>query len=220
VPKKGISSFTLQSAFDSITSNSIVQQWLYNNGYKYVAEDGIQPYYYCYDAIMGKSGLRYTAYDNRVDIQFWIGGVNNPYILDDAFAGSMPKAHHKDLLGILQNTLLNGNVQPANQVAVPNQPQYVGQPTYSPQFNPSYTDNKMTGTEKAVVAFFIVSLFTLLLSVTGMAVAGGILIFLCFYFGIKGLKTRKRGLAIATIVLTSLSTVFSLLYLIIVFTSN
>ena len=60
--------------------------------------------------------------------------------------------------------------------------------------------------EKFAIASFIISLISLVLPCIGVA-PGGILILLNYWFASQGLKTRKRGLSIAAIIITSISLV-------------
>lgn len=60
--------------------------------------------------------------------------------------------------------------------------------------------------EKFAIASFIISLVSLVLPCIGVA-PGGILILLNYWFASQGLKTKKRGLSIAAIVITSISLV-------------
>ena len=60
--------------------------------------------------------------------------------------------------------------------------------------------------EKFAVAAFIISLVSLVLPCIGVA-PGGLLVLLNYWFASQGLQTKKRGLSIAAIVITSISLV-------------
>ena len=96
-----------------------------------------------------------------------------------------------------------GNQQPMNQ--------NYGQPMQqNNQFAQSFQDETTKKQEKMCEWGFWLSIFGLLASFVGVAY-GVIVYILNFYFASQGLKTRKRGKAIATIVMSIISIIIIVL---------
>ena len=103
-----------------------------------------------------------------------------------------------------------GQGYPGGQPAGAGQGYPNGQPAGAGQMQDDslnrFTEKNNKNKEKMAIAGFILSLVGLVVICLG-ASYGSILIVMEYYFAIQGLKTKKKGLAIATIVLASINLV-------------
>lgn len=216
--KKGKSTYQFPINVDPNLAQQTIMNWLGANGFDLKEKDG-NHYYQYYDPVIGRRLFEYYIQPGMVTINAYIGKYKKPYLLDDSFAGSVPKSAYKQLLAPLFQTLASYNA-PGN-----------GTPAYAGTGNPAatynvhpYASDASAGAqppagnyedfanaankshEKLAVAGFVISIFGLLLSLLGITY--GIVIYMLeFYFAACGIKTRKKGLAIATFVLAGLSIV-------------
>ncbi len=214
--KKGKSMYQFPINVDPNLAQQVIMNWLGANGFDLKEKDG-NYYYQYYDPVIGRRLFEYYIQPGMVIINAYIGKYKKPYLLDDSFAGSVPKSAYKQALAPLFQTLASYN---APMGAAPAQPG-TGNPSAPYNVSPyasdvsggvqpssgSYQDfSDATGKshEKLAVAGFVLSIFGLLLSLLGITY--GILIYMLeFYFAACGIKTRKKGLAIATFILAGLS---------------
>lgn len=88
------------------------------------------------------------------------------------------------------------------------------QQSYQNQFVQNFQNENLMKQEKMCEVGFWLSILGLIFSFFG--VAYGVIVYVAnFYFASQGLKTRKRGKAIATIVLSSISIAICLFWIII-----
>lgn len=225
--KKTIYQFTVNAPEETI--NQVFQSWLAANGFGFQPKQGAN--YYCFNdpMVKGKRSLEYYIHGTQVTIAAYVGTFEKPKALE-GFAGAVSKQMYRDDLTSLFKALeqLNayyGQQSPGDMAQQQNMSQQnIAQP-YSPSFNnPASAVNTqqiaqgfMAENEKKkenmVVIGFVMAVLGLLLSCFGFAY-GVILIMLEFYFAIQGLQTKKKGLAITTIVLASVSIVFLLFALV------
>lgn len=164
--------------------------------------------------------LEYYFSGNMVMIYAYINSYKHPYPLDDSFTGVIPKQAYKealiplfsalDQLGAPQNNpymmqngyqQMNGmpvNGDPMNPMAMAGQP---GSPALQ-RFSAENTKQKDT---MAIVSF-IISIFGLGLAFVGY-VYGLWILAIEIYMAIIGLKSNKKGLAIAALCLCGSSIV-------------
>ena len=107
---------------------------------------------------------------------------------------------------------LNQNTNNSQMNFDPNTGQSLNQNNVS-QFTQTFQNETTKKQEKMCEVGFWLSLFGLLCSFMGVAY-GVIIYILNFYFASQGLKTRKRGKAIATIVLSIVSILIIIIQLI------
>ena len=102
----------------------------------------------------------------------------------------------------MDNQNLNNNVQNAEQPVQNN----------ANQFAQNFQDETMKRKEKLCEIGFWISICGVLGALGGVAI--GLLVYIMdFYFASQGLKTRKRGKAIATIVLSIVSIIITIIQL-------
>lgn len=150
-----------------------------------------------YDPISGRRLFEYYLQPGMVTIKAYIGKYKKPYLLDDSFAGSIPKSAYKELLAPLLQPLSGYNMPGGGN----------GQ-TGADNYN-DFANAKSKSQEKLAVWGFVLSIIDFLLSFVGYAL-GLVRYVQEFYFAACGLKMKKKGFAIATFVLAGISTLILL----------
>ncbi len=188
-----------------IVTNTI-DEWLKENKFNFVNKYG-EDLYYCSDAWKGDRCFQYTINDNEINIYAWNIGIGNKFImLDSGAVNNIGGDYYKNILGALFDRLnsLNNNVN----IGEVNSQNEINQQNLKGQNISQVADNlkKETTdkTEKLCNIGFWLSIIALILSIFGYAF-GIVLYFLVFYFASQGLKTSKRKKAIASIILTVIS---------------
>ncbi len=222
--KKGKSVFNFVVNADEMSIHGLMQSFLSANGFVAKQESGYT-YYLQQDLMWGNRFLEYYINGNQVTVLAYIGRANKPLLLDNSFAGSMPKQEYKKLLNTLFSALneLNANAgqmgaqnvgaqnmgaagtmysgqQAQDMYSQPQQAQYMDISQQTNQFAQNVNKSK----ENMAIAGFVISIIGLVLSCFGYMV-GAIIIALEIYFAVNGLKTSKRGLSIATFVICGVS---------------
>lgn len=220
--EKGKSTYQFPFSVEPELVKQTIMNWLGANGFTLKEKDG-NYYYEEYDPISGRRLFEYYIQPGMVTIYAYIGKYKKPYLLDDSFAGSIPKSAYKEMLAPLLQTLsgynmpAGGNGQPG---ADPAAAAYQVQPnadavSTSGGAQPGsgnyedFANAKSKSQEKLAVWGFVLSIIGFLLSFAGYAF-GLVLYMLEFYFAACGMKTKKKGLAIATFVLAGISIVILL----------
>ena len=181
-------------------------------------------------------GYRYFNYSingQTLTIQAWLKGPFGDMSIEQNSL-NMPAMNYRNSLGKLfqeieklnnGGTNMNNNngmnfdpntSQPLNQGynQQPMNNQSYGQPMQqNNQFTQSFQDETTKKQEKMCEWGFWLSIFGLLISFVGVAY-GVIVYILNFYFASQGLKTRKRGKAIATIVMSIISIIIIVIQLV------
>ena len=150
-----------------------------------------------------------------VTINAYIGKFKKHYLLDDSYVGSVPKSAYKQILAPLFQTLASynapgggdamqpqGGVNPASPYNAQSQASAAAQP--APGNYQDFVRATNEKYEKLAIAGFVISIVGLLLSFVGYTY-GIVLYILEFYFASCGIRTKKKGFAIATFVLAGLS---------------
>lgn len=219
--KKGKSVFNFVVNADELSIHNLMQSFLSANGFVAKQETGYT-YYLQQDFMWGNRFLEYYVNGNQVTVLAYIGKANKPLMLDNSFAGSVPKQEYMKLLNTLFNALnelnINAGQMGAQNVGVQNmgaagdaysgqqaygQPQQ-GQPVDISQQTNQFAQNVNKSKENMAIAGFVISIVGLILSCFGYMV-GAVIIALEIYFAVNGLKTSKRGLSIATLVICGVS---------------
>lgn len=234
---RGTTTFTLPLSKTPEEANSIIQQFLKINKFK-LETDNLGQYYHFHDPVLiGHRGFCYQIYNDKIIITAWTGKRGKEYTLTGT-QGFAVNAQYLELLKPLEISL-TGAFQyislgsettlqaPVNQTS---NPQVLNTQAFSQAPNPqsdyyqqpqqvqnqsadAMQDAANASAEKFCVISFVLSILTGVLSLCGVAF-GIPLIIIEFFGAIKGLKTRKKGLAIATLVLASISSVVLLIYII------
>ena len=213
--KKGRSNYNITFNCDKSTINSLVQSYLNESGFSTYEKKG-NKYYRVGDAMLGYKGFNYTINENNLNIEAWIDGVSNDFPLEQNSLNMIAMDYRNSLNKLFQeiNRIDNGGMNMNNnnfnnQNINNNQMNYdpnTGQPINNNQnnFAQTFQDETMKKKEKMCNVGFWLSILGLVCSLFG-ATYGVIIYIMDFYFASQGLKTRKRGKAIATIVLSIIS---------------
>lgn len=203
--KKGKSTYQFPITVDPNLAHQTITNWLGANSFELKEKNG-QYYYQYYDPIVGRRLLEFYIQPGMVTIYAYIGKFKKPYLLDDSFAGSVPKTAYKQALAPLFQTLSSYNAPGGGEVTQP----YTGDTYNGAQpVSDNYKDlaNATNRSyERMAIIGFVISIIGLLLSFVGYML-GAFLYVLEFYFATCGMKTKKKGFAIATFVLGGISIV-------------
>lgn len=206
--KKGKSTYQFPINVDPNVAREAIMNWLGANEFDLKEKDG-NYYYQYYDPVIGRRLFEFYLQPGMVTINAYLGKYTRPYLLDDSFAGSVVKSAYKQALAPLfqilatYNTPGDGSVMPASPYAG-EASQGTAQPAAGSYADFSDAANKRQ--EKLAIWGFVLSIVGLLLSFIGYTY-GVLLYMLEFYFAACGIKTRKKGFAIATFVLAGISVV-------------
>lgn len=223
--KDKVSSYTLQFQCDSSLVNQLMQSYLSANGFKPHQKKN-NNYYRAGDSIIGYRGLNYFINGNLITINAWIDGSYKTVSLENNF--NILGMDYRNSLSILfqeieklsnntQQMNYNSNMEQVNQGYQmnfdPNTGQPINQVNYNqPMYSQIFQNDNLTKNEKMCEISFWLSIVGLICSFFGITI--GLIIYIFnFYFAFKGLKTRKRGKAIGTIIISSISTVIIFLLL-------
>lgn len=222
--KKGKSTYQFPICVDPNLAHQTIMNWLGANSFELKEKDG-NYYYQYYDPVIGRRLFEFYIQQNMVTINAYIGKYKKPYLLDDSFSGSVPKSAYKQLLAPLFQTLSTYNTPGAGETMQP----AAGENPASPYNMQPYASDASSGTspasgsyenyansanksnEKMAVIGFVMSIIGLLLSFVGL-MYGIWLYALEFYFASRGIRSRKKGFAIATFVLGGVSVAILLVY--------
>lgn len=182
--------------------------------------------------MMGYRGLTYSISNQTITIYAWLDGVLGNFPLEQNNLNMMAMNFRNSLSTLFQeisnlnnggnnmNNNLNQNNNQTNFDAQTGQPinQNVNnQPIQNntAQFAQTFQNENSKKQEKMCEIGFWLSILGLLSSFGGIVM--GIFVYIMdFYFASQGLKTRKRGKAIATIVLSILSILIVIFQLIMI----
>lgn len=237
---KGRSTYPVQFNTDSNTINNLMQSYLNAENFKIYEKKGEQ-YFRAGDQMMGYRGLKYSINGQTLTIEAWLDGALGNFPLEQNSMNIMAMNYRNSLNNLFQeiSKLNGGNMnnnqmrfdpntgQPINQninnngmkfdpqtgQPIQNNNQQVNQNNNINQFAQTFQNENEKKQEKMCEIGFWISILGLLCSFTGVAM--GLLVYIMdFYFASQGLKTRKKGKAIATIVISILSIFIFIVYLI------
>ena len=190
--------FAVQNAQDA---EQKIQSWLSANSFQQMQEDNVI-YYRGGDAMLGHRFFEYSINGSQITIYAYLGSFKKPYALADGIAGSMAIIPYKNALEPLLASL-NNNI-PQSQ-----QPSTIAQPQAQTQQQNTYGEFKQATNKRnntcAEISFWV-SILMLLASFTGV-IAGAIIVIFNYYLAAQGLKSDKKGKAIAAIVMSSIAIV-------------
>lgn len=221
--KKGKSNYNLTFNSDSTLVNNIVQSYLKESGFN-MYEKKEKKYYRAGDAMLGYKDFNYSINGNNLIIEAWLDGALGDFPLEQNSLNMLAMDYRNSLNKLFQeiNKLNNGGMNMNNNFNnqnINNQMNYdpnTGQPinNNNNNFVQSFQDETMKKKEKMCEIGFWLSILGLVCSLFG--VTYGVIIYIMdFYFASQGLKTTKRGKAIATIVLSIISILIVIIELII-----
>ncbi|MBR2994213.1 hypothetical protein IKF43_02375 [Candidatus Saccharibacteria bacterium] len=182
-----------------------IQSWLSVNQFQKMQEGDIV-YYRGGDAIVGRRFFEYSINGDQVAIYAYLGSFQKPIALSDGIAGAMAIIPYRNaleplLVALGSNTQSSQPQQSATQVTQQN--------TYG-EFRQA---NEKRNNNYAEISFWV-SILMLVVSFAGIAV-GAIIVIFNYYLAAQGLKSGKKGKAIAAIVLSSIAIAIMIIKLII-----
>lgn len=208
---KGKTYYTFQFNADPNLVNQMIMNWLLANQFQLTNKNG-ESFYLCKDMWYGKRAFQYSIVGNVLYIYAWTIGIGNTYfMLDAGGVNNMASVSYKNLLSLLFSKINELNASVGSQT-VNNNNMYTQGPNIA-QFTQEFQDKANQQKEKMCTIGFVLSIIGFLISLVGVAY-GVIVYILDFYFAAQGLKTKKRGMAIATICLSILSIAIIILQLI------
>lgn len=185
-----VSNYNLIINADPNMINNEIQKFLQFNNFTLVQNGNFQ----YFNSIKQNTnvGFIYSINGNNVNISSWIIGIDgNKYNLEN---NSPACIEYKNILNILFNEL--------NKLQNPN-----GMINNNQNNN---SNNNIQNIEKNVIAAFWISIVSLIIPFLGFSF--WIITYIYnYYYGIVGLKTSKKGFAIATLILNSISLLFLIL---------
>lgn len=221
--KKGRSNYTIQFNTDLNTINNLMQSYLTAENFKIHEKKGEQ-YFRSGDQMMGYRGLKYSVNGQSLIIEAWLDGALGDFPLEQNSMNMMAMNYRNSLNNLFQEiaklnnggNFMNNNGQ--NFDPITGQPitnnnqqlnsninnQQINQNNSATQFAQTFQNENLKKQEKLCEIGFWLSIFGLLMSFVGISY-GVIIYILNFYFASQGLKTRKKGKAITTIVLSIIS---------------
>ena len=207
--KKGRSNYNIAFNCDKSTINNLVQSYLSESGFNIYEKKG-DKYYRAGDAMIGYKGFNYTINENNLNIEAWLDGSLGNFPLEQNSLNMMAMDYRNSLNKLFQeiNRIDNGGMNMNNN-------NFNNQNINNNQnnFAQTFQDETMKKKEKMCNVGFWLSILGLVCSLFG--VTYGVIIYIMdFYFASQGLKTRKRGKAIATIVLSIISILIVIIELI------
>lgn len=188
-----------------------IQSWLSANSFRQIREDNAI-YYRSGDAVVGHRFFEYSIDGSQVNIYAYLGSFKNPRALADGMVGSMAIIPYKNALEPLLSSL-NGN-----KAVRPQQSSTMAQAEVQPQpqRQNAYGEFKQAANKRnstcAEISFWV-SILMFLVSFVGI-MAGAIIIIFNYYLAIQGLKSDKKGKAVAAIIVSSAAIIVVIIKLI------
>jgi len=241
---KGRSVYTFKFNCDATIINNLIQSYIQSEGFKLVNKDNEQFYRAGEPMVEGYRYFNYTILGNEINIYAWLKGAFGDVEIEQNNLNIYAMNYRNSLVNLFQeidkliNVGINNNRmnfdpntgQPINQNNIgismnnngmnfdPNTGQpinnnYVQTQPLNNQILEKFTDATTKKQENMCEYGFWLSLIGLFASFFGVAY-GVIVYFFNFYFASQGLKTRKRGKAIATIVISIISILVIMIQLI------
>ena len=196
----------------------VINDWLSANKFSKVDKgEGVNYYYFNDPWVKGKRSLEYYINGNQMVVYAYIGTYEKGSQLD-GFAGSAGKVPYKKDLEPLFNALKAtanstsaGNVEAADMV---NSTVNMNQAAAPSDATFDFEAQEAEKLDKMVVAAFIVSIVALVSCFCGL-ILGWLFIAFALIYAIKGLKSSRKGLATATIVITVITIILDFISLVI-----
>lgn len=193
------SEFSFKSV-NMIATETVIKNWLFANNFKRIEKTDTN-YYFNYDSLKGKRSFEYIINGDFVTIYAYIGTFEKPTMSLEGFYGIAAKAAFKKDLEVLFEVIENHYM-----------PKYANEPVeditkgnIEENLENDFVKSNIKVKNTLVIAGFIVSLVGVILGFTKILLFGFPVIAFEILVGIYGLKTKLKGLAIATIVLAVLS---------------
>lgn len=217
---RGKTDYTFTINADPALINQVICNFLQANEFMPVPKPNANYYYFNDPLVKGKRSFEYYINGNTVTILAYLGKFEKPVKLE-GFVACVPKHAYQNDLNVLFNELkkleqVGNNYQmPAGSAAPQNNYGNYAGAVQTPDAT-VFMEQNNSKKETWTMVGFVMSLIGVFLAFFGF-VYGWILLFLEVYCGVQGLGTRKKGFAIATIVLAAASLVIFVLNLVMMY---
>ena len=205
---------------DVQTVNGVVASWLQANGFVQRTMDGYQ-YYLSENMMTGNRCFEYYFQGSQLIILGYLKTPKKPFALDQGLFGAASTVPYVNLIQELirkVNSLpptSQNPAQPAGSMPGQFQPQSPVNPAQGSVVVEAAADFEEKAEKKngnCAIGAFVASILSLLIAFSGIIYVGGLGYILLYAFAITGLKSKKKkGLAIAAIVITSFSLILFIL---------
>lgn len=202
---------------DPNSANQIIQSWINSLGMQYL-EDGDGKYYRCGDKMV--SGYKYFEYafnGNQLTVSAFMGSPKHPHPIETITVWAQEyRSQFNNLLSQLgassnstDSASAPANPQPeSGNLQAPNSPV----PQAQQVANDFQQKQNKTNSTFAIISF-IGGIAGLFLPLTGL-VWGSIVYIIFIYMSIRGMKSNKKGLAIAGLILNIIAIIITVVVLI------
>lgn len=198
----GKTNYKFQIHCDPQLASNTISQWLKENNFVYTNQYG-EGLYACKDPWTGNRGFQCTLINQELNIYAWTIGLGDKFVmLDSGAVNNSAGNYYKRILSELFSRLEALHQGNANTI-----PRYTSNPQSAPPLSQVADDLKKETSktsESLCTLGFWLSIVGILLLFCGITY-GGLLYAFVMYWSIQGLKTKKKKLAIATIVITGVS---------------
>lgn len=192
---KGRTSYCIDILGDINVADQTIKNYLASTGFKLTEKNGEQFYKYVAAVDEFPRGFKYYFEGKKLNISVWlINFFGQDVELNKSSMDRLSMEYNESLSKLFQDL---ANVEPTVQNETNNQ-------NNASQFVQNFQDDVEKKKERRCEVVFWISIFSLILAFFGYVVA--VIVYVCqFYYAILGLKTRKKGKAIATIILSAAS---------------
>ena len=211
---QGKTEYRFQVNADMNMVENVIRNWLVANKFAQKPEFGSTVYAFNDPIVKGKRGFEYYINGNEVTILVYINTYKKPKDLEGAVGVLMKQSYKNDLAPLFEEIKKLESGATVNVNPIYDGAQVAGTSTQDSSLN-TFMEKNNKSQETMVIVGFVMSILGLVLSCFGFTY-GAILLILEFYFAIQGLKTSKKGLAIATLVLASLSILILIGYIVLI----
>lgn len=214
--------FTLNCEVEQ--AKQVVQKYMDANGFKPITKKG-ETYYKAGDAMVGYKYFNYTIEGNTLTVYAWLKNAFGDMDIEGKGMMSinvLVMSYRNSIQTLFQEIekLNKGETvmeEKTEEKKITGYDTQTGAPIYEEKKEESNTfqDETMKRQETLCEIGFWLSIVGLILSFIGVTY-GVIIYILNYYFASQGLKTRKKGKAIATVVLSSVSIVVIILEILLI----
>lgn len=198
--KRGKTEFTFTVNVEPDRIEGVIRSYLQANKFKKIPKPGANYYYFNDPIIKGKRSIEYYIEGNQVRILAYLGKYENPMALEGTKGWLTKQEFINDLEPLVSE--LKKLATESNSVNCA----YTAEGSCAvvdPDMNNFIEEAKKKLNTWTVIGF-VMSIIGVLLSFIGITY-GFLLILIELNFGVQGLHTEKKGLAVSTIVLAFLS---------------
>ena len=214
--KKRRSTYSMQFNTDPNNINQLIQKYLTVEKFKIHEKNGEQ-FFKSGDQWEGFRGFKYSIEGQTLTVEAWIIGMMRDFPLEYNSMNIMMMNYRNSLNNLFQEiSKLNTNYDINNQQQFATQTeqtiQHNNQNNNINQFAQNFQNENIKKQENLCEIGFWMSILGLLCSLGG--VTFGVLLYIVdFYFASQGMNTRKKGKATATIILSIISIIITVLQL-------